>query len=107
MNKYFKKLKKITEYITEKRKDGWLLIDKRDKECETDQFVIKYGDEEKSISFFHQTGRNTIHGVIVSDIFTIYGESFKKECEMAYTDFINTYYLLEPKTIHKLDELNI
>jgi hypothetical protein len=34
MNKYFKKLKKITEYITEKRKDGWLLMNLKDHKCE-------------------------------------------------------------------------
>ena len=107
MNKYFKKLKKITEYITEKRKDGWLLMNLKDHKCETDEFSYEIDDFEQSISFFRQTGVNSYRGVIVSNTFSVYGESFKKECEMAYNDFINTYYLIEPKTIHKLDELNI
>jgi hypothetical protein len=61
----------------------------------------------KVFHFFRQTGVNSYRGVIVSNTFSVYGESWKKECEMAYNDFINTYYLIEPKTIHKLDELNI
>lgn len=93
--------------LLKKEKEIWLLMNLRDNECETDEFSYEIDDFEQSISFFHQAGTYSYRGVIVSNTFSVYGESFKKECEMAYNDFINTYYLIEPKTIHKLDELNI
>jgi hypothetical protein len=93
--------------LLKKEKEIWLLMNLRDNECETDEFSYEIDDFEQSISFFHQAGAYSCRGIIISNTFSVYGESFKKECEMAYNDFINTYYLIEPKTIHKLDELNI
>lgn len=93
--------------LLKKEKEIWLLMNLRDNECETNEFSYEIDNFEQSISFFRQTGVNLYRGVIVSNTFSVYGESWKKECEMAYNDFINTYYLIEPKTIHKLDELNI
>lgn len=107
MNSYYKKLKKLTQFIEEKRKQGWLLINKEGN-VEKNSFVYTTGVNNKSISFFQDTGKNKIYYELLNSECTMYGEkNFKLESEHAYNDFIKDFFLIEPKTIHKLDEFNI
>lgn len=95
--KAYQELLNIVNYIEEKRKLGWLLID-RYGEIETGKFCFSNVFVDKCISLQHS---ENCYGTIID-----YGEchihgtvSFLQECRAA-KKFLLKYKLFEPKEIH-------
>jgi hypothetical protein len=98
-DKLYQELIEIAEYIAEKRKLGWLLIDENN-DIITDEFVYKTSFDDKCIAL--NDGGRVWRTVVVYGETAYFGESTLLKEYRAAKKYLKTFKLLEPKKIHKL-----
>jgi hypothetical protein len=98
-DKLYQELIEITEYIAEKRKLGWLLIDENN-DIVNAEFVYETPFNNKCISLRYN--ENYYGSIVVYGETSISGESTLIKEYNSAKKYLKTYKLFEPKKIHKL-----